>query len=204
MTYRTLLNISGAVVALSLSACAVQAQDTDKLSNKNKEQLSASADDLTVGPQITSEDLPPSSILFVDQVANTKASQSYAFSDLEGDDPCLHGSEKLGTPQCEIAPRNNSARTSPQSRSSDNALSDLQTITPRVIDPGSFDPTRTADELGRNGRTLQSQAGMALGAKLLAPPPVVEPETPEENINPQTGFPLPPGVNPQALTPGGS
>lgn len=70
------------------------------------------------------------------------------------------------------------------------ALSEIQALTPNVVDPQTFDPTRTAQDLGRSS-VPQTQVGQALGFQLLQPPVVPEEAEPDDPANP-TGGDLPP------------
>lgn len=120
----------------------------------------------------------------VSQITADDRSREYTFADVEGDDPCLTR-ETQDLVQCSLTPLGDgSGLTAGQKRNEGTALSELQAFTPNVIDPSTFDADRAADEVGRPGRRLQSQIGMAVGADFLAPtPPPPEPEqAPEDAI----------------------
>lgn len=118
--------------------------------------------------------------LSIEQVANTLDSRDYGFEDVEGVDPC----QRVGAdPEAcrDVSAALGSRLDVDRKDGEPSALSELQAITPDVVDPQSFDPIATADELGRL-QLPQSQAAQSLGFQLLQPPaPVPEPEeTPED------------------------
>ena len=132
------------------------------------------------------------SVLSVQQVSEVSAEQakSYAFADVEGNHPCLRedrDAEKCAQEAAELAEKIGSEE---DSATNNYALSEIQALTPNVVDPQTFDPTRTAQDLGRSS-VPQTQVGQALGFQLLQPPVVPEEAEPEDPANP-TGGDLPP------------
>lgn len=132
-------------------------------------------------------------LLGVEQVSRAgSGGQSYAFDDVEGDHPCIRDGQIDSACSARAAELDRRVAGPMERRSRATAESSLQSITPDVIDPDTFDPVRTAEEIGRTGR-LQSQAAQSLGTNLLenVPPPTQpEPANPAEPVLP-TG-PLPP------------
>ncbi len=115
----------------------------------------------------------------INQITSKPEGTDFGFSDIEGDDPCLQNRAAIAPEYCKDTA--NILQPSPQDNApKPSALSELQSIVPEIIDPDTFDPERTADELGRKSTSLNTQAGMALGAELLAPPKPPRPE-PTEN-----------------------
>ncbi|MEO0881432.1 MAG: hypothetical protein AAFY34_01755 [Pseudomonadota bacterium] len=125
-----------------------------------------------------------SAVLGVEQVTTADEDRNYAFADVEGVHPCQR--EEILTDDC----REISARLAEElDRASGDpnrgsALSEIQALTPDVVDPQSFDPVVTAGELGRQP-IPQSQAAQALGFQLLQPPvpPPAEPEPEEPGVD---------------------
>ena len=135
------------------------------------------------------------SSLIVDQIDQSPTIADYAFSEVEGDDPCLDP-ETSQTDRCQPSRLSGSSLVSNTKRSSETALKELQSIVPNVVDPNSFDAERTADEIGRTGGALQSQAGMALGAQFLNPIPELEGEGDPELETPDGASPFSPNFIP--------
>ena len=137
-------------------------------------------------------------LLGVEQVSSIATDQNYAFADVEGVHPCQR--DEVLTEDCrEISAKLAEELAREPTGSNRSALSELQALTPDVVNPESFDPAVTASELGRVPLP-QSQAAQSLGFQLLQPPvaPPVEPE-PEENTDPVLGeippFPVVTGGN---------
>jgi len=128
--------------------------------------------------------------LQVEQITSKDRSREYTFADLEGDDPCLiEANRELAQCKSTSIERQVESNTA-RARNNNRALSELQAITPNVIDPSTFDADRAADEIGRSGRSPQSQIGMAVGAEFLAPPPPPpEPEVPDIDAFGRNGIP---------------
>lgn len=187
-----LLIMSG--VTLVLAACTVRSADDARL----KELTNASSSEVanaTATEQISPDGkADPVELLHVEQVSTDSGPPDYTFPYVEGDDPCAHLVNRE-LPECDpafIGRQTNLEAMENNDRST--ALSDLQAITPNIIDPLEFDPDRTIDELGRTGRRLQPLAGQAVGAEFLAPPPP-EPEPEELETNPRSGRNTPPPGN---------
>lgn len=131
--------------------------------------------------------------LQVQQLADDTAQIEYSFDDVEGDHPC--NGEGADTDACRAASRAvaAAAEQSGQRGRGRSAVTELQTLTNKVIDPETFDPQRTIDEIGR-GSLLSSQAAQALGSDFLTVPDPVQPAEPvEEGLGPD-GANLPPVV----------
>lgn len=162
---------------LMLTACV-----TDRPDERPKGKAGS---DLTKIDQVQSEgaDPYPPELFQVEQISKNNTRPDYTFADVEGDDPCL-AEENRGLAQCKTALGNGSAgHAARPDGTAQNALSELQAITPNIIDPETFDADRTADEIGRPDGHPRSQVGMAVGADFLAPPPPPpEPEQPEPEL----------------------
>ncbi|MEM6410528.1 MAG: hypothetical protein AAF683_03225 [Pseudomonadota bacterium] len=179
------LNLTAAILAAgSLALCSsVDVVDRDAPrraeSDANPKAAGAVSEELaalgiTVAQQSETNDW--STVLGIEQVTSETQGSDYAFKDVEGIHPCQR--EDVITDDCrEISARLAEQLAAEQTGRGTSALSELQAITPDVVDPQSFDPVVTADELGRLP-VPQSQAAQALGFQLLQPPaPVpVEPE----------------------------
>lgn len=138
--------------------------------------------------------------LMVDQIDPGATNTDYGFSDVKGDDPCLDPATSA-TARCQPGLLDRASLTDGNERNSETALKELQSIVPNVIDPNSFDAERTADEIGRSGGSLQSQASMALGAEFLAPPVELEAESEPELDRPGGIPPFSPDFIPPPRTP---
>lgn len=105
--------------------------------------------------------------------------EDYAFDEVEGNHPCLTNPDL--SEDCKAISEDilNRAQRAAKVRKR-NAAVDLQAITPDVVDPDTFDPTRTAEEIGRV-RELRSDAAQAVGAFLLGES-VLVPVTPEPDL----------------------
>ncbi|MEM6899430.1 MAG: hypothetical protein AAF583_06645 [Pseudomonadota bacterium] len=179
------LNLTAAILATgSLAMCSsvdVVNQDVPRRveSDANPKAVGAVSEELaalgiTVAEQSETNDW--SAVLGIEQVTSETQGADYAFKDVEGVHPCQR--ENVITEEChDILARLERQIPTEQDGRGTSALSELQAITPDVVDPQSFDPVVTADELGRLP-VPQSQAAQALGFQLLQPPaPVpVEPE----------------------------
>lgn len=91
----------------------------------------------------------------------------FSFEDVQGDHPCRGAGQ--GTDQCAAVSKalsDAAARDANQKTGRRSAEAELQSLTNQVIDPGSFDPERTIDEIGR-GNQLNSLASQALGSEFL-------------------------------------
>lgn len=143
-----------------------------------------------VGTDEASED--GADLLQVEQLdTSTTGEGGYAFDDVQGDHPC--DGEDQGTPECRAVSEALERSVADDSRGSGrSAEAELQTLTNEVIDPETFDPERTIDEIGRGGTRLQSQAAQALGSEFLMPPPLEalpeDPAVPDPS-NPAAGLP---------------
>jgi|GEM_PF-6618454 len=151
-------------------------------------------DDLTVRQvAFPDSDQDISGRLQVQQLVDDKAQIEYSFDDVEGDHPC--NGEGRNTDACRAASQAIAAAAgqSGQKGSARSAAAELQTLTNKVIDPETFDPQRTIDEIGR-GSLLSSQAAQALGSDFLALPDPVQPTEPvDDGVGPD-GANLPPVV----------
>jgi hypothetical protein len=118
--------------------------------------------------------------LTVEQLNSQSGVGEYAFDAVKGDHPCDGG--RLETDACQatskaIAEAANAKKQSTQG----GAEAELQTLTSQIIDPDTFDPLTTIDEIGR-GDQFSSLAAQAVGAEFLTPTvpqlPVEDAETP--------------------------
>lgn len=134
----------------------------------------------------------PPELFQVEQIPSGDAPVGYSFADVEGDDPCLLEANR-NRPQCNAEPGGLRDRQGARGhRDGRTALSELQAITPNVIDPTTFDADRAADEIGRPQGDPQSQIGMAVGADFLTPPPLPpEPELDETDADLSEELPVP-------------
>lgn len=159
---------------LCAGACAQSPANSDR-ADLSQPEVGSDVRESILTAQIDDESSASSqNSLFVDQIGEIDATE-YAFPEVEGDDPCAKPGDDLPE-QCNGTSRIGQGQSHLAKGGSNNALAELQSITPTVIDPTTFDADRTADEIGRGSGRLQSQAGMALGADLLAPPPPPKPE----------------------------
>lgn len=176
-----------AISALLLAVGCASATDGQVLSETFAKAPQGASYDRIQADQIDKQgELLSSASSQVTQITTTDRSREYTFADVEGDDPCLtEANRELA--QCQASLLGNAgALNADGKRKTGTALSELQAITPNIIDPSTFDADRAADEVGRPGHRLQSQIGMAIGADFLAPPPPPpEPElTPEDALRP--------------------
>jgi len=180
---------SGVSVGLfaGLVACAGQSiteadhsREVLQIAQQVPDAPTAKIDDYLSGIGLEEPSELSSDLVDIGQVDDqTAASSAYAFTDIEGEHPCFRD------PEAECPEETRRFRTQALGRggrqSDDNALRDLQALTPDIIDPDSFDPAQTAREIGRSG-IPQSQAALSLGNALLTPPPPVE-EEPDPGID---------------------
>lgn len=116
--------------------------------------------------------------LRVRQVSNVRAAdQEFAFDAVAGDDPCAaNPGEECAVASGALLAAEATKEPLVQARPE----TQFQALTGTVLDPESFDPERTIDEIGRQGN-VRTQAAGAIGVDFLAPPPVDVP-LPEENV----------------------
>ena len=187
-------------VMLSLVACAVRAPVESGAKDLAKTSCSGSGD-ITTTEQVGGKSKTDSAeLLHVEQISNDNEPPDFTFSYVEGDDPCaLKSNRELVQCSPEFADQRGNLATMRNRRRS-NALSDLQAITPDIVDPLEFDPDRTIDELGRTDRRLKPQAGLAIGAEFLAPPQEPQPQPEPEELDADRGLKI---QVPEPLSPRG-
>ena len=180
---RTLTRIGFGIVLTVGAAACVSAQGTNNPPNTNDQSAELLEETRLMSLQVEEKPTERSEdLLLVTQISDLALEQDYAFAEVEGDDPCLLP-ENTALPQCEQSALSALATDMTKLSASEVALKELQAIVPDVIDPDSFDADRTANEIGRSGRNLQSQVSMALGTEFLMPQTDVEPEArPEPQI----------------------
>lgn len=211
MTFRGLASDKPLAFALAGAALLAACETAQQASAPEAASPRASAVEETISPRVTpvAEELAAlgldtqvptplaevEALLGVEQISRAgSGGDSYAFETVEGDHPCIRDGQIDSACSARAAELDRRvAGTMGRSRRA-NPESSLQSITPDVIDPDTFDPVLTADEIGRTGR-LQSQAAQSLGSSLLGTghlPPTDEPD-PADPAEPElpTG-PLPP------------
>ena len=117
----------------------------------------------------------------------------FAFDAVKGDHPCRGA--RVETDACQAASKALAEAANAKNKSTQGtAEAELQTLTNQVIDPDTFDPLTTIDEIGR-GDQFSSLAAQAVGSEFLAP---TIPEAPvEDAVDPAgaaSGAGLPPFV----------
>jgi hypothetical protein len=187
--------ISGILCVIGAVSCASAAPQTSEAKSAEATARILKSDAVLPDQIENDTTATPISSLIVDQIDQSAINTDYAFSDVEGDDPCLDP-EASTTARCQTSQLSGSSLMGGHKRSSETALEELQSIVPNVVDPNSFDAERTADEIGRSGRSLRSQAGMALGAQFLNPVPELEGEGDPESDRPDEISPLSPDFIP--------
>lgn len=185
----------GAILAgLMLSACANGARpaSTPDLVGVQK----SAAIDIPVVEDIVVDDLrvsqiarpgqsaaSPQAFLSFEQLSNDQ-NADYAFEAVEGDHPCddARGSSSMAREQCQATSRAlSNALARDANRGRRGAAAELQSLTNEVIDPETFDPQRTIDEIGRGGR-LNSLAAQSKGSQFLAGPTGQVPDTVDDSV----------------------
>ena len=153
------------------SADAAPALDPGFILTSSNEEIKA--DDLTIR-QVernngAAETDPWDKSLTVEQLNSQNGGDpaGYAFDAVKGDHPC--GGRRVETDACQavskaIAEAANKKKPNTQGA----AEAELQTLTTQIIDPDTFDPLTTIDEIGRGGQ-FSSLAAQAVGAEFLTP-----------------------------------
>lgn len=185
MTQRSIRLASAILAASALTMCASIEDVSDiqsglQSSRGDKENSRRVSDELSaLGISTdTANDEDWNALLTIDQVIGSEESsqQEYAFQEIDGVHPCQR--EDVITDDCREISEGlaRDLERNARSGSQSSAVSEIQAITPDIVDPQSFDPVITAGELGRQP-IPQSQAAQALGFQLLQPPALpVEPE----------------------------
>ena len=130
-------------------------------------------DDLQVRQVAVADERPEdawNALLDIEQLGGATPTNAadLSFDAVEGDHPCSGSGQ--GTDACKAASVAVIAAADQDNRGR-GSVGELQTLTNRVIDPDTFDPDRTIDEIGRGGQ-LNSLASQALGLDFLTLPPV--------------------------------
>ena len=182
------------LTAVCLAGCVSAQEPSNPPQLSELEQSSESTPDTASNDLIIESDLDAvgsdwNDILSVQQVSDESAFQTedFAFAAVEGDHPCMQ--EEAVAEECSQKIERLADEVELEAATSDFALSEIQALTPNVVDPQTFDPTQTAQDLGRSPRP-QTQAGQAVGFQLLQPAPI--PVEPEEDPTDPTAGDLPP------------
>lgn len=140
----------------------------------------------------TAETDPWDKTLKVEQLNTQNPSDpgGYTFDAVKGDHPC--GGARVETDACQAASKAIAEAANAKNQNTQGAAeAELQTLTNQVIDPDTFDPLTTIDEIGR-GDQFSSLAAQAVGAEFLTPEvPVEDALAPDAAV---TGAGLPPFV----------
>lgn len=140
----------------------------------------------------------PQALLSFEQLNNDQKAD-YAFEAVDGDHPCddARGNSVMAREQCQATSKalsNSIARNANRAgRAGRSAAAELQSLTNEIIDPETFDPQRTIDEIGRGGR-LNSLAAQSIGADFLAGPIGPLPDAVDDSVLANVLEDLPPVV----------
>ena len=176
-----LLVMSGAISCLALGACTqtVQFSQVAPVIDQNPVQAPAiqappveeiKRQDLKIRQVQTPAEAEAENALTLQQLAPDvdDLSENYAFEAVEGDFPCQGAAQRVE--DCGVASRaitaENETSSSGRGGQSASAEAELQTLTNRVIDPDTFDPVTTLDEIGR-GDQFSSLAAQSVGSDFL-------------------------------------
>lgn len=119
-------------------------------------------------------------------------SKGFSFEAVEGDHPCEDAQQD--DEQCAAASKAISAAAEGDAirkKGRRSAEAELQSLTSDIIDPDSFDPVRTIDEIGRGGQ-LNSLSARAVGSRFLSGDGLLSLQ--EEDLAPDALSGLPPVV----------
>lgn len=215
-----LLAVSGAIQGLVLGACTQTVQFSQITPAIEQGPAQASAIEAPPVAEIKDQDLKirqvqtpiatargsalTESALTVQQLGPDVGDlpENYTFEAVEGDHPCQGGAQHVD--DCRVASSAVTAAAETYSagnaRQDGSAEAELQTLTNRVIDPDTFDPVTTLDEIGR-GDQFSSLAAQSVGSDFLVSGS--EPALPaEEDPSAQDGTSaLPPFILDVTVTP---